>query len=255
MGKGEEIAVTEELNTKSLKILQSLKPEWIHKSVRDDEALKAGGTRYTWDKAISKMIPLYQQECPAGHDVKYTYRLYNGIKLARRHAKGSVKGVTALQHMTSGMRPACVEGIDVDGVKMFFNLMCDLAENAERDYPCMVEYAQHGTKILGEVQRMYGCEKKVAKLLFNTVYAELENADILAKWRKKNSIMTCNEQWETDWFATFVANVRACRKELLARWPVFVEAAKWREAQPDYKQEFGSYTKQEFGSYTSFILV
>ena len=78
MGKGEEIAVTEELNTKSLKILQSLRPEWLHKSVRDDEALKAGDTRYTWDKAISKMIPLYQQECAAGHDVKYTYRVTTG---------------------------------------------------------------------------------------------------------------------------------------------------------------------------------
>jgi hypothetical protein len=241
VGMGEELTVTEELNTTSLKILQSLKPEWLFKNVRD-ETPSTGGTRCTWDKAISKMTSLYKTECAGGHDVQYTYRVYDGKRLARRYAKGSVKGVTALQHMKSGMRPACVRGVDVDGVKMFFNLMCDLAENAERDYPCMVEYAQQGGRILGEVQRMYGCTKKVAKLLFNTIYADREDADIIGKWRKKNRVMACNGQWESGWFATFVANVRACRKELLARWPSFVDAAKWSEAQPEYKQKNGSYS-------------
>ena len=164
-----------------------------------------------------------------GHSVQYKYRTYNGIKLARRQAKGSIKGITALQHMKSGLRPACVQGTDVDGVKMFFNLMCDLSENAERDYPHMVQYAQNGGKCLKQVQDMYQCDKKTAKLLFNTIYADREDADIVGKWRKKNAIMLCNLEWERGWFAGFVANVRACRKELLNRCPKFVECARWAD--------------------------
>jgi hypothetical protein len=51
----------------------------------------------------------------------------------------------------------------------------------------------------------------------------------------------------------FVGNVRACRQELLTRWPRFVELAEWKEAQPEYKDKFGSYTNTT-GKAISYLL-
>jgi hypothetical protein len=209
----------EKINLQAVDIFQSLEPLWLFKSVRDnDDARRGGGPRWTWDKVITKMKAQWAKEIQGkqlpGHSVTYQYKVYDGEKVGRRYAKGSVDGIMALQPMKSDLRPACVQGVDMDGVKMYFNLMCDLADDPEKDYTNMVEYAQNDAKILKVVQAMYQVDRKIAKLLFNTVYADTETADIVSKWRKNNSVMACNLEWEQGWFqtswATYVPVARSC---------------------------------------------